>query len=38
MKGILCRVSCVVFLMWNMTMTAQVGTSVRAETRKEQLE
>ena len=38
MKGILCRVSCVVFLMWNMPMTAQVATSVRPETWKEQLE
>lgn len=38
MKGILCRVSCVVFLMWNMPMTAQVATSVRPETWKELLE
>ena len=38
MKGILCRVNCVVFLMWNMPMTAQVVTSVRPETWKEQLE
>ena len=38
MKGILCRVSCVVFLMWNMPMTAQVATSVRPEMWKEQLE
>ncbi len=38
MKGILYRVSYVVFLMWNMPMTAQVATSVRPETWKEQLE
>lgn len=38
MKGILCGVSWVVFLMWNMPMAAQVSTSGRLGTWKEQLE
>ncbi|EGG52654.1 hypothetical protein [Paraprevotella xylaniphila] len=38
MKSILCGVSWVVFLMWNMPMAAQVSTSGRPGTWKEQLE